>query len=440
MKLSSQKDLLLIIILSIAVLLMSWLKLIKGYPLSLLPTILVLFLPGYALITAIWPSDEKMGWTLRLGMGFVLGLVFILFLPLIFNSLNWTELTGSINQILLIVAIVFSLIAMARRTEPVDELEPLHRDPQLTLEESIERATLMRQKAEEEPNEYEDHYEGDEEYYDNEYYEEEPPEGEDNHKGYYSEYDEGLDDETHGEPEEESSKEFEEETGEEPEDEFGEAPDIEPRKYQDLKNEKPLQYERIKDKYPLDEDEYHPDDSEYHRAEDQSYSDDEYVTDYHESPQDEEDHPKQTRGVPLRVEEPVKTSPTDYEAEMDKPVWGEEPPKKKTGFKNWDLVMILFLSGISLLFLYFNPLKTTTTSVIFFILLLFILGYAGLTIIFPAKSRASSRNLLIASTIIAVILFILSFLAWNTHLLPSVPKYVVTIMFVASIILVAGAF
>ncbi|MFA0833861.1 MAG: DUF1616 domain-containing protein [Methanobacterium formicicum] len=414
MKLSSQKDLLFVIILSIAVLLMSWLKLIKGYPLSLLPTILVLFLPGYALITAIWPSDEKMGWTLRLGMGFVLGLVFILFLPLIFNSLKWTALTGSLNQILLILAIIFSLIAMARRNEPTDELEPLRKDPQLTLEESIERATLMRQKAEAEPNEYEDYYEGEGEYYEDGYYEEETPESEDNHEQYYSEYDEGLAVETHGEPEEEH------------EDEFGEAPDIEPQKYQDLKEEKPLQYERIKDKYPMDEDEYH--------------SDDEYNPDYHESSQNEEDHPEQTRGVPLRVKEPVKTSPTDYEAEMNKPVWGEEPHQKKPGFKNWDLVMILFLSGISLLFLYFNPLKTTTTSVIFFILLLFILGYAGLTLIFPDKSRTSSRNLLIASTIIALILFILSFLAWNTHLLPSVPKYVVTIMFMVSIILVAGAF
>ena len=39
------------------------------------------------------------------------------------------------------------------------------------------------------------------------------------------------------------------------------------------------------------------DESEYHRAEDESYSDDGYVTDYHESFQDEEDHPEQTRGV-----------------------------------------------------------------------------------------------------------------------------------------------
>lgn len=405
MKLSSQKDLLLIIILSGAVLLMSWLKLLKGYPISLLPTILVLILPGYALITAIWPSDEKMGWTIRVGLGFVLGVFFILFLPLIFNSLQWNSFTGAINQILLILTIVFSLVAMARREEPMGEMESQDRDGQLTLEESIERAALMRQKAEAESNEYEDHYEGDEEYIEEEYYEEDTAAEED----YY----EDLRDEPQ-EPEEE-------EIGEEPS-------DMEPQKYQNLEKEKPLQYERIKDKYPLDEDEHPP-------------SEDKHVPEGHEYAHDEEDHPspEKPKGVPLRVEKPVKTSPTDYEAEMDKPVWTDEPSPKKSGFRNWDLVMILFLSGISLLFLYFNPLKTTTTSIVFFILLLFILGYTGLTIIFPDKSRVTSRNLILASVIIAIMLFILSFLVWNMGLLPSVPTYLVKIMFVASIILVVGA-
>ncbi|EKQ54218.1 MAG: putative membrane protein [Methanobacterium sp. Maddingley MBC34] len=411
MKLSSQKDLLLIIILSGAVLLMSWLKLLKGYPLSLLPTILVLILPGYALITAIWPSDEKMRWTIRAGLGFVLGVFFILFLPLIFTSLKLSAFTGTLNQILLILTILFSLVAMTRRRGSKDKMEPLRKDAQLTLEESIQRATLMRQKAEAKSDEYEDHYEGDEEYIEEEYYEEDTDEEEFYH--------EDLGKETYEEPEKEVIKEELEE----------EEREIEPQKYQDLKKEKPLQYERIKDKYHLDEDELPP-------------SEDKHVPEDHEYGHDEEDHPspEQPKGVPLRVEQPMKTFPTDYEAEMDKPVWTEESSPQKSSFRNWDLVMILFLSGISLLFLYFNPLKTTTTSIVFFILLLFILGYTGLTIIFPDKSRVSSRNLMLASIIIAVILFILSFLAWNMGLLPSVPKYLVKIMFVASIIMVAGAF
>jgi len=362
---------------------MSWLKLIKGYPLSLLPTILILILPGYAIITSIWPSDEKMGWTLRGGLGFVLGLFFILFLPLILNSLKLTYLTDNLNQILLILAIVFSLVAMFRRKEPAGEKES-PRDAQLTLEESIERAALMRQKAEAEPDEYEDYY--DEEYYREEYY------GDEYHK-------------------------------EHPEDDLGDEIREEPQSYQDLKEEKPLQYERLKDRYSPGEKHFL----------DEKHSDTEYPLKDHE----EKPIPK---GVPLRVEEPVKTTPTDYEAEMDKPVWSEEPEEKKPGFKNWDLVMILFLSGVSLLFLYFNPLKTTTTSIIFFILLLFILGYAGLTIIYPDKSRVSTSKLILATSIIAIILFMVSFLAWWMHLLPSIPKYLVQIMFVTSVMMSAGAF
>ena len=376
MKLSSQKDLLLVIILSVAVLIMKWAGLLKGYPLSLLPTILILILPGYAIITSIWPSDEKMGWTLRVGIGFVLGLVFILFLPIITSSMKWGFISANFTEILFIVAIVLSLVAMFRRSDHKEEEIP-QKDAQLTLEESIERAALMRQKAE--PDEYEDYY--DEE----EYYAEEHPE-------------EDLGDETREEVEEE-----------------------EPQNYQDLKEEKPLQYERLKNRYSPDEEDI----------------DGEYPLEDHEDIPDEEPIPK---GVPLRVKEPVKTSTPDYESEMDKPVWMDEPKEKKSGFKNWDLVMILFLSGISLLFLYFNPLKTTTTSIIFFILLLFILGYAGLTIIYPDKSRVSTRNLTITTSVIAIILFVVSFLAWWMHLLPAVPKYLVQIMFVASIIMSAGAF
>ncbi|PKL71243.1 MAG: hypothetical protein CVV29_11665, partial [Methanobacteriales archaeon HGW-Methanobacteriales-2] len=303
-------------------------------------------------------------------------LFFILFLPLILNNLKLTYLTDNLNQILLILTIVFSMIAMARRETPMDMEEPPRDDAQLTLEESIQRAALLRQRAEAGTDEDENYYEE-----------------------YDEEYDEGYEDEY-----------FEEEPSE---DEITEVPEVEeePPGTQDLKKDKPLQYERLKDRYYIDEED-------------------------HDLP-DKRPIPKK---VPLRVEEPVKTSPIDYEAEMDKPVWSEEPEEKKPGFKNWDLVMILFLSGVSLLFLYFNPLKTTTTSIIFFILLLFILGYAGLTIIYPDKSRVSTSKLILATSIIAIILFMVSFLAWWMHLLPSIPKYLVQIMFVTSVMMSAGAF
>jgi uncharacterized membrane protein len=376
MKLSSQKDLLLIIIISMAVLTISWLRLPKGDILTFIQYIVILLVPGYALITAIWPTDERMSRTMRAGLGFVMGLFFLLFLPLLLNSLKLGSVSANLTNILLIIAILLSLVAMARRKEPSEDGIPKD-GAQLTLEESIQRAAEMRQRNVEE---HEDVYEEEKyKYYDEDSdYEKIPDES-------WEDYDEvpnGLKQDS------EDMKEFSES--------------------ERLKEEKPIQYDRIREKGYLEE----------------------------EPPEEK------SKGVPLRLTEPVKTEPlpSDYEAELDKPAWMDYTMEKKPGFRNWDLVMILFLSGISLLFLYFNPLKTTTTSIVFFILLLFILGYAGLTIIFPDKSRASPRNLTISSMIIAVILFILAFLAWNIHLLPALPKYLVKVMFVVSIILVVGAF
>ncbi len=363
---------------------MNWLELLKGSGLSTLLTIFALFLPGYAIITAIWPDDESMGWTLRAGVGFVLGLVFVLFLPLIFNSLNWGYLDSYLYSILFILAILFSILAMVRRSEGEYEEEVLPEEGQITLEESIERAALLRQQADVEADEYEDYY------YDEEY----PEEGYSEEEITGEEYDEdGLAEDEHF-----TEKDY-------PLDESG-------KKIEDLEKEKSLQYERVED---------------FQKGE-------EYPSD------DELTPPEKSRVAPFKIEEPTTISDLDYEAEMDKPVWAEEPPEKKSGFKNWDMAMILFLTGISLLFLYFNPVKTTSTSIIFFILLLFIMGYAGLTMVFPDKSRTSTRNLLLGSISIAIVLFILSFLAWRVEILPNLPKFIVRILFVASVLLSAGAF
>lgn len=385
MKLSSQKDLLLVITISGAVLILNWLGLLKGSGLSTLLTIFALFLPGYAIITAIWPDDESMGWTMRAGVGFVLGLIFVLFLPLIFNSLKWGYLDSYLYSILFILAIMFSILGMVRRSDYEYEEEVPPEEGQITLEESIERAALLRQQVDAEDDKYKDYY-YDEEYPEEEYSEEELTE---------EEYDK----------EELAEDKFTEEDY--TWDETREKPE-----HHELEKGKPLKFEKVED---LQKEAEYPS-------------------------EDKTDTSEEFQVAPLKVDESIKTSHLDYEAEMDKPVWAEEPPKKKSGFKNWDMAMILFLTGISLLFLYFNPLKTTSTSIIFFILLLFIMGYAGLTIVFPDKSRTSTRNLLLGSTSIAIVLFILSFLAWRVEILPNLPKFIVQILFVASILLSAGAF
>ena len=371
---------------SLAVLTLNWLQLIKGSTFTFIQYVVILLGPGYAIITAIWPTDERIGWSLRAGMGFVLGLFFILFLPIIFTYLKLGYLTPNLTKILLILAIIFSLVAMIRRREPKEEVA--ERDGQLTLEESIQRVRDMEGRVEK--AEFTE-YEYGEEPYPDEYYEEVPEESPEEIEEYSEEIEEKKD-------VKKSEEKFPKEIISE-----DEIPD----KYRDLKEEKPLQYERIKDKY-MDED--YPD--------------------------------KTSETSPLRVKEPVKTEPvrTEYEREMDKPVWPREEQVPKSRFKYWDLVFILFLSGISLLFLYFNPLETSTTSITFFIVLLFILGYASITIIFPDKSKVSAKNLIIVSVIVAGILFTLSFLACMMQILPTVPQYLVRIMFIASLILVAGAF
>lgn len=331
-------------------------------------------------MTAIWPTDEKIGWSMRAGVGFVLGLFFILFLPLIFNSLEIGSVSGNLTSILLSLAVLLSLIAMARRKEPSEEEIP-EQGVQLTLEESIQRASDMRQRVVEKP-EYQD------EYSENEYSEE------------------NL-----------------------------------------LEEEFPEEYE------------YHEADSEDEKVseepigehEESAYAEEEFYDDEEDSSEDEklvlvpDDKPDQKpESAPLRVAEPVKTetspSPTEYEEEMDRPFWLEEETEKKPGFKNWDLVILLLLSGISSVFLYVNPLNDTILNTAFFIILLFTLGYAGLNLIFPDRSRVSSSKTMLSAVIIAIILFVIAFLAWSNGLLPDVPSYLIGIIFIATVIIVAGIF
>ncbi|OPX60339.1 MAG: hypothetical protein A4E25_00624 [Methanobacterium sp. PtaB.Bin024] len=416
MRLSYQKDILLVIIISLAVLIISWLRLLTGDLLTFIQYVSILLLPGYALMTAIWPTDEKIGWSMRAGVGFVLGLFFVLFLPLIFNSLNMGFVSGNLTSILLCLAILLSLLAMGRRKEPFEE-EPPSDGVQLTLEESIQRAAYMRQRViEEDEYEYEEEY-PEEEYPEEEYSEEEYPE-ENYSEENYSEKEYPKDSEYYDE-----DSEYEK-VSDEPIEDYDEAPydeessedkeDIEEseeyKEYKDLKEEKPLQHKRMQERGYLDE----------------------------EPPEDE-----RPESVPFRVEEPVKTelSPTEYEEEIDRPFWMEEETgTTKPGFKNWDLIIILILNVISSVFLYFNPMKDTTSNTIFFIILLFALGYAGLTLIFPDRSRVSSRKTILSSVIIGIILFAFSFLAWSSALLPDLPKYLIQIIFVATIILVVGTF
>ncbi|MDD3754758.1 MAG: DUF1616 domain-containing protein, partial [Methanobacterium sp.] len=277
MKLSSHRDLLLVIISSLAVLIISWLQLVKGNALTFIEYISILLLPGYSIITAILPSEEKMEWSLRAGVGFVLGLFFVLFLPLILESLKM----GSYNEnILLILAVLFSLIAMARRKDPIPE-EPHYDGKQLTLEESVERAAELREKVL-------------------------------NEDDYYEYYDEEL---------------------ETPEEEIPESDH---------------------------DDETHED--------------------------------KRKRSIPLTVDEEVTadTYPTEYEEEMDKPIWMDEEVYEKSGFSGWYSILIKIFLVILLMGVFF-----------------FVLDFLGWDTGFLKEISQYSMELIVLSTIILVAMILL---------------------------------
>ena len=325
MKLSLHRDLLLVIISCLAVLTISWLQLVNGNVLTFIEYVAILLLPGYSLMTAIWPSEDRIEWSLRAGVGFVMGLFFVLFLPIILESQKMGFINENLTSLLLILAVLLCLVAMIRRGEPSEEESP-YGGKQLTLEESIQRASELRdrQVEEHEDDEYEyDMETGHFEYHDEELELEEPPE--DERKTFPV---------TEKEPEETE----------------------EPDEYQQLRDEKPLQYQRMRERGYFDE----------------------------ESPED-----TRPESIPLHVDEDVKTEPypTDYEEEMDRPVWMDEEPGKKTG-RNW-----------------YNLL----------------------------------RNIILAILIFGIILAVMDLLGWNTGLLKDISKYSLHIIVISSIILVAMA-
>jgi uncharacterized membrane protein len=288
MKLSLHRDLLLVIISSLAVLTISWLQLVKGNVLTFIEYVAILLLPGYSLMTAIWPSEDRIEWSLRAGVGFVLGLFFVLFLPIILESQNMGFLNENLTGLLLILAVLLSLVAMVRRREPSEEEAP-YGGKQLTLEESIQRAAELRERQV-------DEHEDDEYEYDVE-------------TGHFEYYDE--------EPELEESPEDERESYQVTDEEEYEEPD----EYQQLREEKPLQYQRMRERGYFDEES-----SEETRPESMPLHVDEDVK-----------------------TEPYSTG---YEEEMDRPVWMDEEPGQKTGRNWYNflrnIILTILIFGIIL--------------------------------------------------------------------------------------------
>ncbi|HMK54522.1 MAG TPA: DUF1616 domain-containing protein, partial [Methanobacteriaceae archaeon] len=138
---SSQKDLSLVLLLSILGLAFLWIP-TGDYPLFLFSYLLLVFLPGYTLINSIQPHKDQMSTAIRAAFGILLSLLFLIFIPL---SLKFTSLDAYITylpSILLILSILFGFLTYLRQRP-----SEIKKEGQLTLDEAIQRTSHMHDLA-----------------------------------------------------------------------------------------------------------------------------------------------------------------------------------------------------------------------------------------------------------------------------------------------------
>jgi uncharacterized membrane protein len=357
-----QKDLWLVQVLSLVGLALIGLQTLQSYPSSLstyIPIViyvLLFFLPGYALITAIYPRNDRIGSAFRIVLGFILGLLFLLLIPIAFNYFQLGYLKSLIPTLLFILAILFSILAIRRRISATKDSEG-----QLTLDESIRRIREIKKKAEGEAILSEEM----EEYTPMPAELEEPSQK--NRMSVMRLYD----------------------TGE---------IDRKSPKDEKIKDNKPLRDEIIRLKK-------------------------------------EEKSGEKT--IPLPIEHPVKKEDllSAFQTEKGRPVWLDHMDDDKSGFRNWDLLLALLLSGLSVSFYYYDPLRTPLLTIIAsYAVLLFTVIYTLLVAIFPVKRRIGLLNRIVASSLIAILLLVLVLLRGDSLLLP-----LILLLALATLILVLVA-
>jgi uncharacterized membrane protein len=347
MKPPYQKDLWLVLVLSLVGLALIWLPTLQSYPSSLstyIPIViyvLLIFLPGYALITAIYPRDDRIGSAVRIVLGFILGLLFLLLIPIAFNYIKLGYLKSLIPTLLFLLAIFFSILAiLRRRTSTTKDLEG-----QITLDESIRRIKEIKKKAEEEAILSEEM----EEYTPMPAELEEPSQK--NKMSVMRLFDTG-----------------------------------------EIDRKSPTE-EKVKDNKPLRD--------EILRLKKEEKSGE--------------------KTIPLPIEHPVKKEDllSAFQTGKSRPVWLDHIDDDKSGFRNWDLLLALLLSGLIVSFYYYDPLRTLLRTIIAsYAVLLFTVAYSLLVAIFPVKRRIGLLNRIVASSLIAILLLVLILLRGNFLPLP----------------------
>jgi len=352
----SQKDHLLEVVLSLVGLALIWLSIPHSYPFTYTPYLLLLFLPGYALISVIKPDNS---FVTKMIIGILLSLLFLLFLPITFQYLNLTFLDGLTATLLFLTTILFSLIAILssrRQKSNINMLEDFQQteNPIKQLKKIKKKTTLENILAEE--------------------------------TGTY-------------------------------------FPLTQPEDH--LKNRMSIKliYDTIIDNPKPKEEEITKDQKTTKKIL----------------------HPK----VEKKTTEKIIPQPTNHIKNETPNLFPNEittPPKiqsinnNQTGFKNWDLLLALLLSGLTISFSYYLPLATSLQNTItYYFIMLFILTYTFLIVLIPNRKRIGLLSRFLTSLPYAILLLVLVLIYRNSKIITSLHFPLIMLFALATFILVMAA-
>ena len=336
-----------------------WLSIPQSYPFTLFPYLLLLFLPGYALITLIKPHD---GLVVRVVIGFLLSLLILLCLPVVFRYLNLTFLDGLLPTLLLLMAILFSLVAILRRHR-ISTFKNLD-DEQPSVEDSISRMKEILKKAKVRSTLSEEI------------------------RAYYPQL----------------VEEFAVNSSMSVMLIYDNTQRIETAK-------KSPKEEKVKEKKPIRAEILHPNEQEKSGE----------------------------RTIPLSIGHPIKREDllSDFQSEMAWSVWHDRMNHDQSGFRNWDLLLALLLSGIAIIFSYDDPMKTPIlTFIASYALVLCTVTYTLLVVIFPGREKIGFLYRIMVSLPYAILLLVLVLIFGSSNMITSLPLPLILLFALATVLLV----
>ncbi|MGZ7109631.1 MAG: hypothetical protein ACXVHW_11715, partial [Methanobacterium sp.] len=132
--------------------------------------------------------------------------------------------------------------------------------------------------------------------------------------------------------------------------------------------------------------------------------------------------------------------PPAFSNERDKPPWMEGMNDKKSGFRNWDLLLALLLSGLAVSFSYYLPLRTPfLTTIASYAVMVFILTYTFLIVIIPDKRKVGLSYRILTSIPYAILLLVLVLIFGNSNLITALHFPLIMLFALTTLLLVMAA-